>query len=339
MSLKGTGLQQYSTAYTFGVLRNLKVLLTPIITAMIMTANAQPGFSQLTATSAGTARVNGIDMYYEVHDAKISDHSSTAIPQGADADRQRATALPPGTSAIPLVLIHGGGSTIESTFGNMIPLLITNHKVIAVELQAHGRTSDRDAPESFEQDADDVAGLLKFLKVEKANVLGFSNGGTTTLQLAIRHPEIINKIIAISATYERAGMIKGFFDGMKGATPDDMPPPLITAFLKVNSDKDKLAIMFDKDKQRMLNFTDISNDKIASIKSPALIISGDDDVVLPEHALKLSRTIPDAKLLIVPGTHGSFIGEVCTANKGSRSVEATTIFVTQFLNEAVATPK
>src|SRR6185437_974999 len=102
------------------------------------------------------AEVNGIRMYYEIHG---EEHGG-----------------------LPLVLIHGGGSTIESTFRTVLPLLAQAHKVVALELQAHGRTSDRDAPESFEQDADDVAGLLKHLGITKANILGFSNGGTTTLQ-------------------------------------------------------------------------------------------------------------------------------------------------------------
>ncbi len=87
-----------------------------------------------------------------------------------------------------LILIHGGGSTIETTFGNILPLLATYGKVVAVELQAHGRTSDRDGELSFEQDADDVAGLLEFLKIEKADIFGFSNGGNTAMQVAIRHP-------------------------------------------------------------------------------------------------------------------------------------------------------
>src|ERR1700741_1537175 len=102
-------------------------------------------------TITGYAPINGISMYYEIH----------------------------GEGAIPLVLIHGGGSTLESTFGNILPLL--SGRTIAVELQAHGRTTDRDAPESFEQDADDVAALLRYLKMEKANIFGFSNGGTTIL--------------------------------------------------------------------------------------------------------------------------------------------------------------
>src|SRR5215471_18855045 len=94
------------------------------------------------------AAVNGLRIYYEIHG-----------------------------SGRPLVLLHGGGSTIESTFGRILPELAKGHQVIAVELQAHGHTKDIDRPLSFEQDADDVADLLKQLQVEKADFMGFSNGG------------------------------------------------------------------------------------------------------------------------------------------------------------------
>jgi pimeloyl-ACP methyl ester carboxylesterase len=127
----------------------------------------RPGMENL--KTSGYIPVNGLNMYYEIH----------------------------GEGVLPLVLIHGGGSTIESTFSNLISLLASRNKIIAVELQAHGHTSDRDGPESFEQDADDVAGLLNALKIDKANILGFSNGGTTTLQIAIRHPGIVHKIIVV----------------------------------------------------------------------------------------------------------------------------------------------
>jgi len=253
--------------------------------------------------TSGYAPVNGLNMYYEIY----------------------------GEGSMPLVLIHGGGSTLESTFGNILPLL--SGKVIAVELQAHGRTTDRDAPESFEQDADDVAALLRYLKVEKTNIFGFSNGGTTTMQIAIRHPELVNKIVVASANYKRDGMIPGFFEGMPLATIDNMFAQLKKDFLKVTPDEARLQVMFDKDKERMINFKDIPDSDIESIKAPALLIVGDRDVITVAHVVQLSHIIKGARLAILPSGHGSYIGESCTAIKGSKLPEATAIMVTEFLNE------
>lgn len=87
-----------------------------------------------------------------------------------------------------------------------------------MELQAHGHTLDIDRPLSFEQDADDVAALLEQLHIEKADIMGFSNGGTTALQIAIRHPELVNKLVLASAAYKRDGMQPGFFEAFKNAS-------------------------------------------------------------------------------------------------------------------------
>src|SRR3982751_5324350 len=145
--------------------------------------------------ASGHAPVNGINMYYEIH----------------------------GDGGVPLVLIHGGGSTIETTFGSVLPMFALKGKVIAMELQAHGHTSDRNAPESFQQDADDVAALLQYLKIDRANFFGFSNGGSTAMQIAIRHPEVVNKIVVASAAYKRSGFFDGFFEMMSKGTLKDMP--------------------------------------------------------------------------------------------------------------------
>ncbi|MEI9807220.1 MAG: alpha/beta hydrolase [Bacteroidota bacterium] len=107
----------------------------------------------------------------------------------------------------PLVLIHGGGSTIQTSFGRIIPLLAKHRQIIAVELQAHGHTNDRDADLTFEQDADDIAVLLGNLKISKADFLGFSNGAQTIIELTIRHPELVNKIILASAFYKRSAAV------------------------------------------------------------------------------------------------------------------------------------
>ena len=141
-----------------------------------------------TRFESGYSEVNGLEMYYEIYG------------QGK-----------------PLVLIHGGGSTIQTSFEKVIPLFAKNRKVIAVELQAHGRTNDRNQDLSFEQDADDVAALLENLHISKADFFGFSNGGTTVLQIAIRHPEIVNKIVLGSALSKRNGVPDWFWGFMKQA--------------------------------------------------------------------------------------------------------------------------
>src|SRR3989442_9052764 len=110
---------------------------------------------------SGHAPVNGINMYYEVHGRKDD---------------------------VPLVLLHGGRFTIEVTFSKVLPVFAGGRRVIALEEQAHGRTTDRNAPVAFESSADDVAALLRFLKVDKADLFGFSNCASVALQVAIRHP-------------------------------------------------------------------------------------------------------------------------------------------------------
>ena len=199
-----------------------------------------------------------------------------------------------------------------------MPLFAKQYKVIAVELQAHGHTSDRNAPESFEQDADDVAALLKQLNISKAYILGFSNGGSTTLQIAIRHPEIADKIVVIAGAFKREGFIQGFFEGMSHATLDNMPKSLQDAFLKINPDSTALFNMFSKDKHRMIDFKDWPDSDIQSIRSPALIINADKDVTTTEHALEISKLIPNAELMILPGSHGECMGEIETTKPNSK---------------------
>lgn len=250
------------------------------------------------------AGVNGIKMYYEIHG-----------------------------EGKPLVLIHGGGSTIQTTFGTILPMLAQHYKLIAVELQAHGHTSDRNAPETFQQDADDVAALLKQLNISKTYIFGFSNGASTTLQIAIRHPEIADKIVVASGAYKRDGFVPGFFDGFKTATLETMPQGLRDAFLKVNSDSAALLNMFNKDVARMVAFKDWNDADLKSIKAPALILNSDKDVILPEHALEMSRVIPNAELAIFPGVHGAFIGESITAVPNSKLPAIAVELIEEFLDK------
>jgi pimeloyl-ACP methyl ester carboxylesterase len=251
----------------------------------------------------GYASVNGLKMYYEIYG-----------------------------NGNPVVLLHGGGSTIQTTFGKILPLFAQHFKVIAAELQAHGHTSDRDSEESFQQDAADVVALLEYLKIEKAHFVGFSNGGHAAMQIAITYPAVVNKLVLISSFCKRNGTVPGFFDSLQAATLDNMPTALKTAYLHINSDLAGLEAMFKKDKNRMLQFKDWTDDEIKSIKAPTLVIAGDQDVVTPEHAALMCRLISHARLMILPGNHGSFIGEACTAEEGSRMPETTVAAIEDFLN-------
>lgn len=281
---------------------NNTLVQIPLIIMAMMTAN---NIQAQTKELGQYVNINGIKMYYEVHG-----------------------------SGKPLVLIHGGGSTINTTFGKILPMLAKTHQVIAVELQAHGHTGDRDAPETFEQDADDVAELLKQLNIPKADILGFSNGGSTALQIGIRHPDRVNNLIAISAIYKRDGMYPWFWDFMAKATFKDMPQIYKDTFLSITNDQAKLQNMHDKDLSRMQNFKDWKAEDIQSIKAPTLIVASDQDVVRPEHAVEMSRLLPHGRLAILPGGHGEFFGEINFKDTGSKVPELFTAMVDEFLTGA-----
>jgi len=229
------------------------------------------------------APINGLQLYYEIHG--------------------------PATGT-PLVLIHGGGSTIGTSFGRIIPLLSKSHRVIAVEMQAHGHTRDIDRPFTFQQDADDIAALLAYLHIPKASVLGFSNGGSTALQVGIRHPSVVDRLVIVSANFRRSGMQAGFWDFMMNETFAEMPQPYKDAYLAINPSDEGLHAMHDRDAARMKGFTDFPDEDVHGIHAPTLVMVGDRDVVTPEHALELSRLVRNGRLCILPGGHGEFFGEI-----------------------------
>ncbi len=226
----------------------------------------------------GYAPVNGLRLYYEIHG--------------------NAQAGQP-----PLVLLHGGGDTIGTSFGHVLPELARTRQVIAFEQQGYGHTADIvDRPFSFEQSADDTAALLAYLKVERADLCGFSNGGTIALQVAIRHPQVVRKLVPISTFFGRDGGEPAFWEWMKNAHLENMPVELQEEYRKVAPHPENLRLFHDKAAQRMRDFKDIPEASLRAIAAPTLVICGDADVVRPEHAVALMRLIPHAQLAIFPGT-------------------------------------
>jgi pimeloyl-ACP methyl ester carboxylesterase len=258
-------------------------------------------------SSSNHASVNGLKMYYEIHGK--------------------------GT---PLVLIHGGGSTIQTSFGRVLHSFAKERQVIAVELQGHGHTPDINRPETFEQDADDVSALLKYLKIENADFFGFSNGGNTVMQIAIRYPNLVRKIILGSAFFKRDGMCLQFWESLNHSTLKDMPQLLKDAYKKVAPDPNDMPKMYEKDKKRMVDFKDWKAGDIHSINAPTLIVIGDEDVVRPEHAVEMFRLLPHARLSILPGIHGAYIGEVTTGMEHSKVPDLAVSLIEEFLNEPMS---
>lgn len=230
------------------------------------------------APPTGYAPVNGLRLYYEVYGA-----------------------AQPGKA--PLVLLHGGGDSIRTSFGAILPVLAKSRQVIAFEQQGYGRTADiAERPFTFEQSADDTAALLDHLKIPQADIFGFSNGGTIALQVAMRHPTKVRRLVVAAGLFSRAGAPAGFWEFMQQAQLENMPQELQDEYRALAPKPENLRVFHDKAANRMRSFTDIPVEKIRAIKAPALVVVGDRDVVSPEHAAELSRLIAGSQLAVLPGT-------------------------------------
>jgi pimeloyl-ACP methyl ester carboxylesterase len=230
------------------------------------------------AARTGYAPVNGLRIYFEIHGVANSEQP-------------------------PLVLLHGGGDTIQTSFGQILPALAGERQVIAFEQQGYGHSTDiAERPFSFEQSADDTAALLKYLHIENADLFGFSNGGTIALQVAIRHPKVVRKLVVASALVKRDGAYPWLWDAMANARLENMPQELQQAYLEVAPEPGNLRLMHDKAAQRMRDFKDIPTDAIRNIAAPTLVVIGDADVIRPEHAVETFRLLRHAQLAVLPGS-------------------------------------
>jgi pimeloyl-ACP methyl ester carboxylesterase len=252
------------------------------------------GASYAKPVKTGYAPVNGLQMYYEIWG-----------PAG-------------GTT---LVLLHGGDPTIGTSFRNVIEPLAKHRLVIAFEQQGHGRTADiPDRPFSFEQTAEDTVALLRYLKIGKADFMGYSNGGHIALEIALKHPEMVRKLIIESAMFERSGSDPAFWDSFKNPKLETMPKELREAYLKTAPHPEQLESYFDKSVRRMREFKGWTRKQIRSINAPTLVLIGDSDIVRPEHAVEMFRLLPHGQLAILPMTD-----HMAMANRGdwvSSMVEA-----------------
>lgn len=245
---------------------------------------------------AGTMPINGLEMYYEIHG-----------------------------EGEPLVLLHGAYMSIPSNWEALIPTLSQTHKVIALELQSHGRTSDRDTPITYDGMANDVASLLDALKIEKAAVFGYSMGGAVAIRFAMLHPEKVSRLIAASVGYTYTEEVMGpdYWNMVGTITPEMFAnTPLEAEYKKLSPAPDNFPTLVNKLKQLDLSPFDWSAE-FARIDVPSLYIFGDADIVGMDMIAKQHVAaggivngdmagLPKTQLLVLPGTShiGVFLNPV-----------------------------
>jgi pimeloyl-ACP methyl ester carboxylesterase len=199
----------------------------------------------------------------------------------------------------PLVLLHGGLTTIELSFGAVIPTLAEHHRVIAIELQGHGRTADIERPMSFQHFAADVVGLLDQLGIERADVFGFSLGGLTTYQLLVDHPNRIRKAVVASADHrnDRGGEIKS------GRLPTEADfLAMREAYAAVAPDPTHFEAFADKAVTLVHDFEGWTDEQLRGIEVPVLIMIADSDFILVPNAAEAAELLPHGELAVLPGT-------------------------------------
>jgi pimeloyl-ACP methyl ester carboxylesterase len=231
-----------------------------------------------------------------------------------------------------LLLIPGGGSTIQTNFANILPLLSKHRQVIAVDEEGHGRTAATDRPLTAENSAGDVVAVLDLLQLEAVDVLGFSAGGHTALALAMQHPARVRRLVAASTFFSRDALPDEFWEGMKLATLANMPASYQDADRSLNPEPGHLERLFELDRQRIVGFPGWSEEELGRITAPTLVLCADQDVMSPEHAVRMSRAIPGARLLVVPGGHGDYLGEVAASDGDLQAMHATLPQLLRFLD-------
>ncbi len=211
--------------------------------------------------TTGYAPVNGLKMYYEVHG-----------------------------SGDPVVLLHGSFMTITNNWTQWIGELSKTRKVIAIEMQGHGRTADIDREFSYENLADDVAALLDHLKIPSADLIGYSMGGGGAMQCAIRHPEKVRKVVSISARFRQDGFVKEGLDAISKLTPELFAgSPIEAEYRKLSPTPDEFPNFVKRVIAMALKPFDFGADKLKATKAPMFFIHGDADGVRLEHIAEMFR--------------------------------------------------
>lgn len=205
----------------------------------------------------------------------------------------------------PVVMLHGGFATIE-TWEAQAAALSEHYQVFLPERRGHGRTPDVDGPLTYENMASDTAAFIEALGIGPAHLIGWSDGASVGLYVALRRPELVRKVIAMGAPAWLAGYTPKTLAAAQNLSLDDFPPSMIEAHRNLSPDgPDHLPIVFEKIKALWPSGPKMTPDELSRVTAPTLVILADDDVLTVEHAATMAATLRDAQLAVVPGTdHG-----------------------------------
>jgi len=208
-----------------------------------------------------------------------------------------------GDEGDALVLLHGGIVTNE-TWGPQLAELPSRFHVFAPERRGHGHTPDVDGPFSYAAMADDTIGFLETVAKGPAHLVGWSDGGIIGLLIAIQRPDLVRKLVAISANSDTDATPAEMLEGLRSTPPDSDDMAMMRQLYEAASPDGPAhwPVVFEKFLDMATNEPHIPSDELAKIASPTLLISGDDDVISLEHTVSLYRAIPGAELAVVPGT-------------------------------------
>jgi pimeloyl-ACP methyl ester carboxylesterase len=240
---------------------NLADMKTAALISTVLLAAAVPAQAQEPTT--GYAPVNGLEMYYEIHGSG---------------------------SGEPLVLLHGSFMTISNNWTEWIDEFSNTRKVIAVEMQGHGRTADINRDFSYENLADDIAAALDYLEIKQVDLLGYSMGGGVAMQVAIRHPEKVRKVVSVSAVFRHDGWVKEALDVFPQTTADIFKgSPIETEYEKLSPTPNEFPNFVKRVIAMDLKPYDFGADKLKATKAPFLFIHGDADGVRLDHISEMFR--------------------------------------------------
>jgi pimeloyl-ACP methyl ester carboxylesterase len=213
----------------------------------------------------------------------------------------------------PTLVLHGAYMTID-LMGPIVRELAESRQVIATEQQGHGHTPDVDRPITYEQMADDTAALVRHLEIDSADVFGFSMGGGVALQMALRHGDLVRRLVLVSASFTSDGVHQALHDVLPSITPEQFAgSPIEDAYLRTAPNPSDFPKLVEKMKE--LDTTPFAwpEDAVRSIAAPTLIVVGDSDAIPLEHAVELFALrgggvmgdlagLPESQLAVLPGT-------------------------------------